>query len=239
MGTEESPPVRPPALPGPALLRQTWVDVSFVHWAVDPIAVAPLFPEGTRPDTLDGVTYVGLVAFRVPSTLALGVVPAGAFGEVNVRLYSIDEHGRRGVVFLTMDADSAHVVAAARATSGLPYVWSDTSLRGGPRGRHAGAVRRRFPGTAAGSWSLRVEEPLAEPGALARFLTARWGLHTRFLGRTWWLRVGHRPWPLRRATLLHYEGDLLSAAGVVPLDERPASVLWAFGVSSSFTAPTL
>uniref|UniRef100_UPI0008348FB8 DUF2071 domain-containing protein n=1 Tax=Nocardiopsis listeri TaxID=53440 RepID=UPI0008348FB8 len=189
-------------------------------------------------DTLDGATYVGLVAFRVPDTLVLGGLPVGAFNEANVRLYSVDEHGRRGVVFLTMDADSALVVAAARSLSGLPYTWSDVSLRSGPEGRRAGAVRRRFPGTAAGSWSLRVGEPLIDPSRLEHFLTARWGLHTRHVGRTWWVRVSHRPWPLHRAELLHLDGDLLPAAGVAPPPEPPVSVLWSPGVSCLFT-PTL
>ena len=228
----------PPPMPGPAPLCQAWVDVAFVHWRVEPETVAHLLPAGTSPDTLDGATYVGLVAFRVPDTLVLGGLPVGAFNEANVRLYSVDEHGRRGVVFLTMDADSAPVVAAARSLSGLPYTWSDVSLRSGPGGRRAGAVRRRFPGTAAGSWSLRVGEPLTDPSRLEHFLTARWGLHTRHMGRTWWVRVSHRPWPLHRAELLHLDGDLLPAAGVAPPPEPPVSVLWSPGVSCLFT-PTL
>ena len=228
----------PPPMPGPPLLRQTWTDVAFVHWAVDPAAVAPLLPEGTRPDTLHGRTYVGLVAFRVPSTLALNAVPVGAFNEANIRLYSIDEHGRRGVVFLTMDTDSAHVVAAARALTGLTYTWADVSLREGPDGRRAGAVRRRFPGSARGSWSLRVAEPISEPNELERFVTARWGLHTRHLGRTWWLRISHRPWPLHRAESPHLDGNLLPAAGLPSPAQPPISVLWSPGVSCLFT-PTL
>lgn len=218
-------------MPGPALLRQSWLDVVFVHWSAEPAAVAPLLPAGTRPDTLDGVTYVGLVAFRVTSSLVAGAAPTGAFGEVNVRLYSVDGHGRRGVVFLTMDADSVPVVASARAVTGLPYIWSDVSLRRGPHGHRAGAVRRRFPGAARGSWSLRVGEALGEYGDLERFLTARWGLHTPHLGRTWWVRISHRPWPLHRAELLHHDGDLLAAAGVEPMTREPASALWSPGVS--------
>lgn len=229
---------RPPPMPGPALLRQSWVDVVFVHWRVEPDAVAHLLPAGTRPDTLDGVTYVGLVAFRVPNTLALCSVPVGAFNEVNVRLYSIDDHGRRGVVFLTMDTDHAPVVTAARVLAGLPYTWSDVSLRNGPDGRRAGAVRRRFPGTASGSWSLRVGEPRPEPDRLEHFVTARWGLHTHHGGRTWWVRVSHRPWLLHRAELLNLDGNLLLAAGIDPPPEPPVSVLWSPGVSCLAT-PTL
>lgn len=228
----------PPPMPGPAPLRQAWVDVAFVHWRVEPDSVAHLLPCGTRPDTLDGATYVGLVAFHVPSTLVLGGVPIGAFNEVNVRLYSVDRHGRRGVVFLTMDTDSAPMVAAARSLSGLPYTWSDVSLSSGPDGRRAGAVRRRFPGTASGSWNLRIGDPLPEPSRMEHFLTARWGLHTSHFGRTWWVRVSHRPWPLHQAELLHLDGNLLSAAGVTPPPETPVSVLWASGVSCPIT-PTL
>lgn len=227
----ETASVTPPPMPGPPLLRQAWVDVAFVHWAMEPAAVAHLLPEGTRPDTLGGVTYAGLVAFRVPSSLVLGAVPTGAFGEVNVRLYSVDEYGRRGVVFLTMDADSAPIVAAARAVTGLPYIWSDVSLRGGRDGRRAGAVRRRAPGAAEGSWSLRIGQALDAPGALEQFLTARWGLHTRHLGHTWWVQISHRPWPLHRATLLHHGGNLLAAAGIKTHTREPDSVLWSPGVS--------
>lgn len=48
-----------------ALLTQDWRDLTFLHWPVDPAAVARLLPSGTRPDTFDGVSYVGLIAFRM------------------------------------------------------------------------------------------------------------------------------------------------------------------------------
>jgi hypothetical protein len=61
----------------------------------------------TTPDVLCGVTYVGLVAFRMHRVGWLwspGVPYLGSFPETNVRLYSVDAHGRRGVVFRSMDA---------------------------------------------------------------------------------------------------------------------------------------
>ena len=54
-----------PALARPRLMTQRWRDVAFLHWAVDPDAVARFFPPGVRPDVLDGRTYVGLVPFRM------------------------------------------------------------------------------------------------------------------------------------------------------------------------------
>lgn len=222
----------PPPLPGPAPFHQGWYDVLFAHWAVPPERVAPLLPEHTRPDVLGGTTYVGLVAFRVPFTTAAGI-PVGGFGEVNVRLYSVDGYGRRGVVFLSMDADSAHNVLAARALVGVPYMWSDVSLYAGGDGVRAGAVRRRLPlGGARGRWRATVGERVERESRLERFVTARWGLHTRRAGRTWWIGVDHPRWPLFRAHSWAYEGDLLRAAGVRVDDPEPVSVLWSPGVDT-------
>lgn len=231
------PPATAPPLPGPALLRQGWRGTVFLHWPVEAGRVAHLLPPGTRPDVLDGATYVGLVAFRAEFTRVLGVVPVGAFSEVNVRLYSIDGHGRRGVVFLSMDADSLHSVVAARALPGVPYMWSDIGLRQDGPGRCAGAVRRRAPQRGAWArWSLRVEERPVRPTPLERFVTARWGLHTRRAGLTHWVRVFHEPWTLHRARTLSYEGDLTARAGVGLLPGTPlVSALWSPGAEAAVT----
>lgn len=118
----------PPSAPMPPLLTQSWLDLAFLHWAVDPADVAPLLPAGTVPDTFDGTTtYVGLVAFRMYRVGVLGLpgIPyLGTFPETNVRLYSVDEHGRRGVVFRSLDASRLIPVLVARAGFRLPYVWS-------------------------------------------------------------------------------------------------------------------
>src|SRR5919107_807576 len=109
------------------MMNQDWRDLTFLHWAVPPDRVAGLMPPGVRPDTLDGVTYVGLIPFRMVDAgigRGRGVPWLGSFLETNVRLYSVDETGRRGIVFLSLDADRAVVVAGARAAFGLPYRWA-------------------------------------------------------------------------------------------------------------------
>ena len=50
-----------------------------------------------------------------PASVGPAAPWAGTFLETNVRLYSVDATGRRGVVFLSLDADRAVAVAAARA----------------------------------------------------------------------------------------------------------------------------
>src|SRR6478672_947693 len=90
-----------PILPWPLILRQNWLNLSFLHWAVEPGSVAHLYPPGTEPDTFEGRSYVGVVPFQMADTgFARGPAFFGTFLETNVRLYSVDRTGRRGVVDL-------------------------------------------------------------------------------------------------------------------------------------------
>src|ERR1700712_353469 len=116
-----------PRLAGRALSAQRWASLTFLHWPVDPDMVRHLFPAGVRPDTLDGVTYVGLVPFQMRGAGPGGRLPVPYFGdfcETNVRLYSVDDEGRSGIVFRTLEATRLSPVLLARWSLGLPYTWS-------------------------------------------------------------------------------------------------------------------
>jgi len=97
-----------PTLPGRAVIEQRWNRAVFVHWRVDPDEVAPLLPAGTRPDVHDGAAWVGLVPFVLSEFRFLPLPPVpfvGTFTEINVRTYAVDDAGRRGVVFRTLEAE--------------------------------------------------------------------------------------------------------------------------------------
>ncbi|MEJ2864645.1 YqjF family protein [Actinomycetospora flava] len=228
--TREAPGYR-----GPTMMTQRWLDVAFLHWAVDPALVAPLLPPGVRPDVHDGVTYVGLVPFRMVGAGVLRgpAVPwLGTFAETNVRLYTVDERGVRGIVFRSLDASRLAVVAGARAAFGLPYRWASMQVGDEAGGRtyvtrrpHRSRVRIRPRG-------------VREPGPLEDFLTARWGLHERHLGVDWYVPNVHEPWPLHRADLLELDDTLVAAAGFPGLAQRPPDhVAWSPGVSVRFGFP--
>jgi len=225
------------------LLTQQWLDLSFLHWPVEPAAVAPLLPPGTRPDLFEGTSYMGLIAFRMYRVGWFGLpgLPyLGSFPETNVRLYSVGPDGRRGVVFRSLDAARLLPVLAGRAGFRLPYRWSAMRVR--RRGDViAYASRRRWPGPAARlRLAVRIGEPLARPSGLERFLTARWGLHTTWYGgRAGYLPNEHPSWPLHRAEVLRLEEDLLAAAGLPPPAAGPVSVLYSPGVPVRLGAPAL
>jgi uncharacterized protein YqjF (DUF2071 family) len=224
-----------------SLLVQRWSDLAFLHWAMDPALVAPLLPRGTVPDTLDGVTYAGLIGFRMVGLGFLrgpGVPYLGTFLETNVRLYSVDEQGRRAVVFRSLEAARLLPVLTARASLRLPYMWSRMRLT------RAGDVltyttQRRWPGPlpATSEMSVRIGAPITAPTALDHFVTARWGLHTRAWGRSLHLPNQHPRWPLHRAELLSLSDTLIAAAGLPTPATAPDSVLYSPGVPVTFGSP--
>lgn len=237
--------VQAPPLPGRILMNQDWVDLSYLHWALPPERVAGLLPSGIRPDVLEGRTYVGLVPFRMANAGfgRRGRVPYfGDFLETNLRLYSVDETGRRGVVFLTLDCERAAVVAGARIGFGTRYRWA--SMRHDVVASASSTTHRyrstiRGPGPSVTS-DLAIEVgPVAEPTELDHFLSARWGLHTRLAGRTVYIPNQHEPWPLHRARVTSLSGTLLEDAGFGDLmDREPDHVAFSPGVHAEFGFPT-
>ena len=226
-----------PPLHGPVLMGQSWCDLAFLHWAVPPERAQPWMPPGVRPDVVVGPdgeerTYVALVPFRLVGASpgrGPGVPWLGTFWETNVRLYSVDSTGRRGVVFASLDASRLGVVLGARAAFGLPYRWA--RLRGAERVRDGArelvwTTRTRWPAPRGlrSRVAVRVGDllpPDADDAGLAAFLTARWGLHTAHLGRTWYVPNTHGAWSLRRAEVLSLDDELLGAAGFGDLARRP------------------
>lgn len=222
-------------LPGRSIASQRWSDLTFVHWRVESDRVAPLLPAGVRPDEHDGSSWVGLIPFLLDRATLFGGPPVpyvGRFVEINVRLYGVDEAGRRGVVFRSLEASRLLAVLAARAVFGLPYVWSRTSMQ-----EAEGGIRYHAQRHLGGPSSRVVARPGAaiEPDPLADFLTARWGMFTTIGGRTRYLPNEHEPWPLQSAELLDLDDELVAAGGLPGVTDRaPDSVLFSPGVQTRF-----
>ncbi len=229
----EAPPLR-----GPVVMQQDWRDLTYLHWAVPAERVAGSMPPGVRPDTLDGRTWVGLVPFRmVDAAVGRGrpVRWLGSFLETNVRLYSVDRAGRRGVVFLSLDCDRLAVVLGARAVLGLPYRWARLSHSRAPL--PAGGERHTYE--CSGSRVVVDVGGPSEASALDTFLSARWGLHTRRAGRTLYVPNRHEVWPLRQTRLVELRtGGLLASVGLPDLEDRePDHVASSAGVHAQFGLP--
>lgn len=229
-----------PALTRPVVFGQQWQDLAMLHWAVDPALVAPLLPRGTRPDEHQGATYVGLIPFSMAGVRIFRTPPLpylSAFAETNVRLYAVDDEGRRGVVFRSLEASRLLPVLAARVGYHLPYCWARMRVERTATTR-TWTTSRRWPGPSGAGGRICVTMGEAYPAdPLSQFLTARWGLFsTWYGGATAWAPVHHEPWPLHRAELTELSEDLVATAGL-PVSGRPDHVLWSPGVTVTIGPP--
>ncbi len=228
-----------PALRGKVVASQRWSRLTFLHWRVAASTLAPLMPEGVRPDVHDGSSWVGLIAFYLDRATLKGgpsIPYFGNFAEVNVRLYGVDERGRRGVVFLSLEASRLAAVVAARSLFSIPYRWSRTSMRDLDGAIEYTATRHRGRGG-----SKIVARPGSTPvvgDPIADFLTARWGLFTTRRKETVFLPNYHEPWELFTAELITLEDSLLELSGISGVAGRaPDSVLYSPGVTTQFAGP--
>jgi uncharacterized protein YqjF (DUF2071 family) len=230
----------PPRTVRRAIFGQQWLDLTYLHWPYDPEVVARYLPDGVRPDVVEGSAWVGLIPFRMQRVTILGTPPLpylSSFLETNVRTYGIDRAGRRVVVFLSLDANRLLPVVAARVSYRLPYIWSRMSATSDGDIREYRCERRGLPGRAqpASRIRIRIGERVEATG-LDDFLSARWGLASRWYGRTVYAPVAHEPWRLHAAELLEFDDDLLAAHGL-PAPELPPRVLWSPGVRVRIGAP--
>jgi uncharacterized protein len=169
----------------------------------------------------------------------------------------IDEYGRPGIWFFSLDASRLGAVLPARATFRLPYMWSRMSLeRSGKEVTYS--CSRRWPGPRGASSSVVVDiGPPFKPTELTQhdhFLTARWrlfgitgpGAFRGFAASAFdragagsWRRYGiaqHEPWVLHRATARVVDDQLVAAAGL-PYPVGDPLVLYSPGVDVRIGAP--
>ncbi|MDO9458009.1 YqjF family protein [Nocardioides sp.] len=239
-----------PPLSGRGTVHQWWRDLTFVHWRVDPERVAPLLPRGVRPDVHDGASWVGLIPFTLSEggfgAAGRPVPRFGTFLETNVRLYSLDDEGRHGVVFRSLEAAQVPIVIGANASLRIPYKLARMSrepaeLPHDPTGTVVTyRTRRRTGSHPTSAMTVEVGAAVAEPSPLEHFLTARFGAHTRAWGRTLWVPNTHGPWPLHAARLVSLDDELVAAAGLPGIvGSGPESVLFSSGVHTVFGTPVV
>lgn len=186
-------------------MTQTWHDLLFAHWPYPSERLRRLVPEPLEVDTFEGEGWVGIIPFRLSGVRLRGLpeVPLTSnFREINVRTY-VRLGDKRGVLFLSLDADSPLVVALARPWFLLPY------MRAGIRmSNEAGCVSfkclRTDPVAPEAEFSATYC-PCAAPcaakeGTLASWLTERYCYYAQGRwGDLYRCDIAHPRWPLQEA----------------------------------------
>lgn len=232
-------PVAPP-LPRPVLSDQVWADAVFLHWRIEAAVAARFMPPGVEPDEFDGSAWVGLIGFQMRRAGLGKNLPLpyfGDFAEINVRLYSREPDGTRGVVFRSLEAPRLAFVAGARL-AGIPYVWARcrrTESRAAA-GTSIGYSSERFRNGATTDFSVLPDLEQTAADSLSLHLTSRYGLHAEILDKTRYLPNTHVPWQLHPATVTSLHDGLVAAAGI-EVEGTPESVLYSPGVRTYFGKP--
>jgi uncharacterized protein YqjF (DUF2071 family) len=224
---------RPWPMPAtPWIMTQSWHDLLFAHWPVDPGALRTFVPAPLEIDVFDRQAWVGIVPFHMTNVAPRGV-PAppwlSSFAELNVRTY-VRIHDRPGVYFFSLDAANAVAVRTARALFRLPYFTASievTRTDGWIRYRSRRAGTRSARAELVASYRPAGEVFHAAPGTLEYFLTERYCLYTvNRGGRAHVVDVHHPPWPLSCATARIEANTMASVCGVA-LPQSPPLLYFA------------
>jgi uncharacterized protein len=223
----------------PWMLAQTWHDLMFAHWQVEPTSLRRVVPREFPLDMFEGGAWIGITPFRVTGFRLLGTPPVpivSSFPELNVRTYvSLD--GKPGIYFLSLDADTRLAVTGARRSHRLPYFRARMSARRVGQEINYSSERVSNDGPAArfgATYRASGESHVARPGSLEHWLSERYCLYT-LDDRRKVLRadIHHRPWKLHSAaadirlnTMTEGLGIELTGAPLLHLSTRQDSLMW-------------
>ncbi len=218
-------------------MYQRWQDLLFLHWSYPAHSIQATLPEGLFVDTFGGSAYLGVVPFfmRGIRPRFLPAVPGlSDFMELNLRTYVHDRAGVPGVWFYSLDANQWLAVHIARRFFHLPYEHARMQSRRTADGR----IRFESQRTGARAdvacctfdYAAAADMRPAEPSSLEFFLVERYRLYAKTPDGLRRGAVFHEPYPLCRAEVNAWDGNLLPLDGFAPAGRPPDHVIMSRGV---------
>ncbi len=223
----------------PTVMYQRWEELLFLHWPVEPQVVAKVLPPGLGVDTYKGKAWLGVVPFSMRGVRPrfLPAVPGlSSFPELNLRTYVVDELGRPGVWFYSLDTPKHLPNWIARTFFHLNYRFARIQVedKGGSRSYRS----ELWMGS---DWDVpqeyeweRIGEPFtAEAGSLDFFLAERYRLFAYNEAKAQLLtgQVHHQAYPLQQVNLKRYSKRIFTLNGLSKPDSLPVSLLASSGVN--------
>jgi uncharacterized protein YqjF (DUF2071 family) len=178
-------------------MRQNWINLTFMHWEVDPKKIKKYIPEDLELDLFKGKAYVGTIPFIMEKVRPYYLPPLpgiSTFAEFNIRTY-VKKNGKGGVLFLTLDAQSHITCLFAPRAYGLPYVYSKSKVKVTNEDGYYWHSKRKSNGIELrGASFAKGGLRNAEKGTLEEFLFERYCLYVRHKGETKIAHTQHAPW---------------------------------------------
>lgn len=208
----------------PWIMTQTWHDLLFAHWSVDPQVLASKIPSSVELDLFGRRAWIAVVPFRMTNVAPRGVpsLPwVSAFPELNVRTY-VRVEDKPGVYFFSLDAGNPLGVVVARTMFHLPYYSASMSVEeDGAIVRYKSERKNEALAKLIATYNPNGPVFQARRGSLEYFLTERYCLYTVDDDRTYRLEIHHPPWPLQLAEANIATNTMADAAGISLLPEPP------------------
>ncbi|WP_343702902.1 DUF2071 domain-containing protein [Chitinophaga sp.] len=203
---------------------QEWNNALFLHWKVPFDALRKLVPGELNLDTFEGNVYVSLVAFTMqkirPRSLP-AIKFISEFAGINVRTY-INNDNKKGVYFLSIEAEKQLSAFVARVLSGLPYEKSKIQ-RGSNKYRSINA-KRNFHLDA----EFEVKEQATKKKELDNWLTERYCLYLEKNSIIYRYDIHHREWGIKKVDMQRL--DLGYRIGDISLTNSPDLMHYSEGV---------
>lgn len=205
---------------------QEWNEVLFFHWKVPYETLRKVVPFNLSLDAFQGLYYVSLVPFtmqKIRPNYLPAFHPISDFHEINLRTYVV-HNGKKGVYFLSMEAQKHISVFMSKKLSGLPYVKSTIS-RSEQSYRSVNKKKKLFLDV-----RFSIGEELQSKTELDQWLTERYCLYLEENNEIHRYDVHHEEWKLKQLKVLGLK--LNYALGDFDLSKhRPDLIHYSDGVS--------
>lgn len=217
---------RPWEMPkNPWIWRQSWKELSFLHF---PVAVEELkkrVPQALEIDSFEGTAWVSLVPFFMEDVMMRNlpsIYPFKKFPELNARTY-VKYGGKTGVYFFSLDASSLNFVLGGRIAFNLPYYLAKMKIEKKKQGHYHYQSQRRFANKQQFDVEIQYDDASfsAEKGSFEHWVAERYCLFTANQKKVSCVEVHHAPWQLHHASCKIHANDLLKTLGIQPLQQEP------------------
>jgi uncharacterized protein len=199
---------------GSPIMHQTWLNLLFLHWPIDPALLRPLIPSRLEIDTYDGKAWIGITPFAM-ADIHLTNLPAvpglDSLVELNVRTY-VHYQGKPGVWFFSLDASKLLPAIAARIVFMLPYYRAAMEFAQTIDAFRFNSQRTVGPtANFSASWKtgIRLRDP--DQDSLAFFLVERYALFSGSNESLMMARIYHHPWILEEVVGVEHTSSMISA----------------------------
>ena len=143
------------------LLSQSWNDVLFAHFAIDPPTLRRLVPDALTLDLYDGAAWLTISPFCTSHVRPSGIPPLPGisfFPQVSLRTY-VTMQGKPGLFYFSVDAANLSAVWFARVFFRMQYWHAAIQISGATiQARNPAEANDSLP-LLSSAWPRRINGP--------------------------------------------------------------------------------